>query len=147
MIYDISPDEYYAVVGLHLWLAPEKINGLEIITTSVRVHHPGLVVDLCRSAAGLWTSALGTKLSKTPDRWRQLASDIEQPITEGKWLEPDESSEDFCYVTVVRDQSHSPLIRESARIAQMQLSIFSQSIGANASTDCVKTLIFSKSKT
>jgi hypothetical protein len=130
IVYDDLNEQFQAIVGSHAWLAADS--GLITKPVSIRVEQPGIVADICRSAAGLWSSAPTNKLSKAPDRWRQLAAALEQRVTEQGEEITIEDEPLACQISLVREQSHAPLLRTCIRTAQSRLGLFSQSMGQGA---------------
>lgn len=132
LIYDVDKNQYQAVVGSHSWLTGETPTGSSRKSISIRVEESRVVADICRSAAGLWSSGPGNNLAKVPDRWRQHAAALDQRLTEEGELIIDENNPIMCQVSVVREQSHSPLLRTFIRLAQSRLGLFSRTMGKGA---------------
>ena len=130
VIYDDLKDQFQALVGSHAWLA-SSLASIDR-SVSVRVEQPGIVADICRSGAGLWSSAPTNKLSKVPDRWRQLAAALEQRVAQQTEDAAGEDAPLACQISLVREQSHGPLLRTCIRTAQSRLGLFSQTIGSGA---------------
>jgi len=73
LLYDDDAGHLVAVIGDHDWLGPP------VTTTpvSVRLTQPTIVSTLARAAASLWTSGLPGDPGAS-DRWRRLASEVEE---------------------------------------------------------------------
>ena len=114
-----------ACVGSYNWLSA-MFDGADAnlpLNATIRTLEPAIVASLARCAAGLWSSAATDPLSTTGDRWRRIASGLEQAS-----LHVDLSSAN-ANVWLVLDRDHEPLLYDWTRKAQSRLLVASHKLG------------------
>ncbi len=123
MLWDRS-DGTAACVGSYNWLSA-MFDGADAnlpLNATIRTLEPAIVASLARCAAGLWSSATDP-LSTAGDRWRRIASSLEQAS-----LHVDSSSAN-ANVRLVLDRDHEPLLYDWTTKAQSRLLVASHKLG------------------
>ncbi|MBD1939064.1 phospholipase D-like domain-containing protein [Microcoleus sp. FACHB-68] len=133
LIYD-TEEGYQAYVGSYNWLSkptkvegsPSDFNGSDV---TIRLRHPGLVADLCRSVAGLWDTEQNSLSSNSPGRWQQIAADLQEQIDLYKTKEMQKADElPTSTVRIVHAREHAALMRQYLQKAQKRCLVVSHQI-------------------
>lgn len=121
-----SPAGMTAIVGSYNWLS--AVGHKDELNASIVLREPGIVAEAAASAAALWAGTVSESLSSTPDRWRNIAAELES-IT----VAADEQAERLPPIDttaqLVFDRDHDALVREWSASAQTRLFIFSHRLG------------------
>jgi hypothetical protein len=116
LLFDVQGD-VRACVGSFNWLStPPEVHDEDRpgSNISLQVAHPGLVADLCQSAAALWMTSLGGDTTAAPEQLRQImvrleeqnAEDASTPVSAGP------SDPNRTQIRVVRDIEHEHWLRD-----------------------------------
>ena len=123
LLYDTNDDndgkdkKYKALVGSYPWL---DVSGEEDVNATVMLHHPGIVADLCDSAAtAIEAGNSEMALSEAPLRWKDTARKQEEMAPTLR------QTEGYSVVSVVRDQDHAVRLREYLLTAQERCAVLS----------------------
>jgi hypothetical protein len=76
IVWDVPSGEFNAIVGSYDWLSQLQVRH----DVGIRVNNQLLVAYLARHAAGLWVGTRGESLSSVPDRWRRIATGVENNV-------------------------------------------------------------------
>lgn len=115
-----------AIVGSYNWLsAPGHTDTPNV---SIVLREPGIVAEAAAAAAALWAGTVSESMSSTPDRWRNIAAELES-ITVTANDKADSSSQSDTTAQLVFDRDHDALVREWSASAQERLFIFSHRLG------------------
>lgn len=119
----------HATVGSFNWLSAFGHDGG--VNVSVTLHEPGIVAGAAACAAGLWASASSETLSSAPDRWRNIAAELERIASQsGDALAADDAP--ACTARLVFDREHDVLFREWLRTSQSRCLALSHRLGPAA---------------
>jgi hypothetical protein len=131
LIYD-TDEGFFAHVGGYSWLAPPEEND-EVAHATVRLSHPGIVAELCRSVAAIFTTGRGNQMSSSPDRWRRIAENLDERSAAPPEAEVEAAEgPHWCSVQVIRDQKHASLLSECLLSAQERCAVVSERLGRAA---------------
>lgn len=136
LIYD-TEEGYQAYLGSYNWLSkPTKVEAtladFDGSDVTVRLRHPGLLADLCRSVAGLWDTGQNSLSSNAPGHWQQIAADLQKQIDLDKTDEmqkPDKLQ--TSTVRIVHAREHEALMRQYLQKAQKRCLVVSHQIDAD----------------
>lgn len=133
LIYD-TEEGYQAYLGSYNWLSkPTKVEAtladFDGSDVTLRLRHPGLLADLCRSVAGLWDTGQNSLSSNAPGHWQQIAADLQEQIDLDKTEEmqkPDKLQ--TSTVRIVHAREHEALMRQYLQKAQKRCLVVSHQI-------------------
>jgi hypothetical protein len=133
LIYD-TEEGYQAYLGSYNWLSkPTKVEAtladFDGSDVTLRLRHPGLLADLCRSVAGLWDTGQNSLSSNAPGHWQQIAADLQEQIDLDKTDErqkPDKLQ--TSTVRIVHAREHEALMRQYLQKAQKRCLVVSHQI-------------------
>jgi len=140
LIWDDANGGFLASVGSNNWLSAGQADyGTHRFESSIRLHHSGVIADLCSTVAGLWSRA-EAPLSGASDIWHRTASDLERLETrrvERAGIHAIDASAgsphtDSPNLSVVRDLEHESVIRELLLGASKRAGIASHRLGPKA---------------
>jgi hypothetical protein len=133
LIYD-TDEGFNAHVGGYDWLSPPTSANNEVAYATVHLRHPGIVAELCRSVAAIFTTGHGNQLSSSPDRWRRIAEALDEQSSTLPGVADGEVAEGTyrCSVHVIRDQKHASLLSECLLSAQERCAVVSGRLGRAA---------------
>jgi len=126
VLWDEENNGFKGAVGSYEWLADgsgDNSNQPKIQLT-IRISHPGIISALAWWVAGVWSGVRSESLSSVPDRWRRIATCIEQCLS-GVYDENAAKQVEQATIRVILDRENPTLIRELAAAAQAQLIITS----------------------
>jgi hypothetical protein len=102
---------------------------------TLRLRHPRLVANLCRTAAGLWMTSRAGQISDAPERLRRLAATLDQEQTmPPPPAEPQGKPVATCRVSIVRVRDHEALLRDILLHNDKRVLLLSHKIGPVAGT-------------
>jgi hypothetical protein len=131
------PSGHAACVGSFNWLSMPLKGDTEDAPGSnvtLRLRHPTLVANLCRTAAGLWMTSRAGQISDAPERLRRLAATLDQEQTIPPPAEAEGKPAPTCQVSIVRDRDHEALLRDILLYNDKRVLLLAQKLGPIAGT-------------
>lgn len=123
---------FVGAVGSYDWLSESpNEKSKDLIWLSLRVTHPAILSALSWCAAGLWMGARSEKLSSVPDRWRRIATNLENQVSDMHNRDVVELPSQ-AQIMVLIDYEHRTLMHEWAATSQARLVVTSSSLDSAA---------------
>lgn len=133
---------FEACVGSFNWLSVSRSlldttesSHPQFTNLSMRVRDCLVVARLIRAVVGLWSSGSSRRLDAAPDRWRRVASSLEQAGAESLNVQRAETVRGTARIVI--DHDHSALLRSALANIGQNLTVISHKLGVAAQTRLV----------